>query len=156
METRDFLGILGGFVIGLIFALLRAKDGLTKREWLYLMAFRDALRKGTYEDNMDEKEGEIIMTENGIDWAAKLTSRKLWMAISGLVSGIMLAMRFDEQTVTQVTGIIMAGASVLAYIFGEAWADAAGAKAAGTIEDEPEGKPPEGKAKEDPMEDDLK
>ena len=67
---------------------------------------------------------------NKIDWAAKLTSRKFWLAICGFIGGILTALRFDEQAVTQITGIIMAGASVLAYILGEAWTDAAGAQAA--------------------------
>lgn len=60
-----------------------------------------------------------------IDWKTKLTSRKFWMAIVGLVSGILVAMKMDEQTVTQITGIIMAAASVVAYIIGEGLADAA-------------------------------
>ena len=63
-----------------------------------------------------------------IDWASKLTSRKFWMAVSGLVSGILMAIHLDEQTVTQITGIIMAAASVVAYIIGEGLADAAGAQ----------------------------
>ena len=62
-----------------------------------------------------------------IDWKAKLTSRKLWMAIVGLVSGILLALHLDEQTVTQISGIIMAAASVVAYIVGEGLIDAAAA-----------------------------
>lgn len=72
------------------------------------------------------------------------------MAITGLVSGILLAMHFDEQTVTQITGIIMSAASVLAYIIGEGIIDAAGAKS-DTYVVEPEQKPPE-----DPMADDGK
>lgn len=63
-----------------------------------------------------------------IDWKAKLTSRKLWMAVVGLVSGILLALHMDEQTVTQISGIIMAAASVVAYIIGEGLIDAAGAR----------------------------
>lgn len=93
-----------------------------------------------------------------IDWVAKLTSRKFWMAITGLVSGILLALHFDEQTVTQITGIIMSAASVLAYIIGEGIIDAAGARAdsettatSGYVAWEPEIKPPE-----DPMDDDGK
>ena len=81
--------------------------------------------------------------ENRIDWASKLTSRKFWMAVCGLVSGILLALKMDEQAVTQITGIIMAGASVLAYIIGEAWADAAGAQTIVEVEKEPETHPPE-------------
>ena len=63
-----------------------------------------------------------------IDWVAKLTSRKFWMAICGLVSGLMLAFRADESTVNDVTGVIMALGSVIAYIIGEGLADAAAAK----------------------------
>lgn len=86
--------------------------------------------------------------EHKIDWAAKLTSRKFWLALTGLISGILVALKMDEQTVTQITGIIMAGASVIAYIIGEGLADAAGARAgnettSGYIEWTPEMKPPE-------------
>jgi hypothetical protein len=84
-----------------------------------------------------------------IDWAAKLTSRKFWMALVGLVSGILVALKLDEQTVTQITGIIMAGASVIAYIIGEGLIDAAGAKADAYAVEE-KAHPPE----DDPMEDD--
>ena len=84
-----------------------------------------------------------------IDWMSKLTSRKFWLALAGLVSGLMLAFKVDENTVNDVTGIIMACASVIAYVIGEGLADAAGAK--GTVVIEPETHPPE-----DPSEDDLK
>lgn len=77
-----------------------------------------------------------------VDWKSKLTSRKFWMALAGLVSGLMLAFKVDENTVNDVTGIIMAGASVIAYVIGEGLADAASAKADVYIE-EPEAKPPE-------------
>ena len=79
--------------------------------------------------------------EHRIDWKSKLTSRKLWMAVCGLVSGILVALKLDEHEVTQITGIIMAAGSVVAYIIGEGWADAAGA--ATVIEKEPETHPPE-------------
>ena len=86
-----------------------------------------------------------------IDWASKLTSRKFWMALTGLISGILVALKLDERTVTQITGIIMAGASVVAYIIGEGLADAAGAKMAESYLVETDTHPPE-----DPTEDDLK
>ena len=84
-----------------------------------------------------------------IDWVSKLTSRKFWLALTGFISGLLIAMHLDEQTVTQISGIIMAGASVVAYIIGEGLADAAGAQT--VIEVQEEAHPPE-----DPMEDDLK
>ena len=62
-----------------------------------------------------------------IDWKSKLTSRKFWAAICGFVAGVMLAFKVDAQTVETVSGVIMAGASVIAYIIGEGLIDAAGA-----------------------------
>lgn len=62
-----------------------------------------------------------------IDWKTKLTSRKFWLAIIGLVSGILIAFRVDAETVETVSGVIMSAASVVAYIIGEGLADAAGA-----------------------------
>ncbi len=85
-----------------------------------------------------------------IDWVSKLTSRKFWMAVCGLVSGLLLAFKVDEGITNEVTGCIMAAASVVAYIIGEGLADAAGAKA-DTYVVEPETHPPE-----DSLEDDLK
>lgn len=63
-----------------------------------------------------------------INWKAKLTSRKFWMAVIGLVSGILLAFRVDSETVETVSGVIMSGASVIAYIIGEGMIDAAAAR----------------------------
>ena len=85
-----------------------------------------------------------------IDWVSKLTSRKFWLALAGLVSGLLMAFKVDESMVTEITGCIMAAASVVAYIIGEGLADAAGAKS-DTYVVEPETHPPE-----DPSEDDLK
>lgn len=63
-----------------------------------------------------------------IDWKSKLTSRKFWMAVIGLVSGILLAFRVNSETVETVSGVIMSGASVIAYIIGEGMIDAAAAR----------------------------
>ena len=62
-----------------------------------------------------------------IDWKRKLTSRKFWIAVVGLVSGLHMAFKVDGQTVETVSGCIMAAASVIAYIIGEGLADAANA-----------------------------
>lgn len=57
-----------------------------------------------------------------IDWRRKLTSRKLWMAVAGFVAGLITAMG-DKETAVVVSGLIMQGASVVAYIIGEGLAD---------------------------------
>lgn len=60
-----------------------------------------------------------------IDWARKLTSRKLWMAIAGFITGLIVLFTAGatEQT---ITGCIMSLGSVVAYIVGEGLTDAAG------------------------------
>ena len=63
-----------------------------------------------------------------IDWTRKLTSRKLWTAVASFVSMMIVATGGTENTATQVTAIIMAGASVVAYIIGEGLTDAASVK----------------------------
>ena len=63
------------------------------------------------------------MSKNDI--IRKLTSRKLWIAVAGLVASIMIAAGAQEQAVTQVTACITAAASVIAYIVGEGLVDAA-------------------------------
>lgn len=57
------------------------------------------------------------------DFVRKICSRKLWVAICGLVSGLLLAFKMDAETVETVSGVIMAGASVIAYIIGEGLVD---------------------------------
>ena len=64
-----------------------------------------------------------------IDWKSKLTSRKFWLALAQFVSMLILFFHGTQETATQVTSLIMAGAAVVAYIIGEGLADAAGAKA---------------------------
>ena len=62
-----------------------------------------------------------------IDWKRKLTSRKFWTAIGSFVSMLIIALGGAEQVATQVTALIMACASVIAYIIGEGLADAGSA-----------------------------
>ena len=62
-----------------------------------------------------------------IDWKSKLTSRKFWAAIAQFVTMLIIAFKGSEETATQVTALIMAGASVIAYIIGEGLIDAASA-----------------------------
>lgn len=61
----------------------------------------------------------------GISWTRKLTSRKLWAAVASFTSMMIVATGGSESTAAQVTALIMAGASVVAYIIGEGLTDAA-------------------------------
>lgn len=55
----------------------------------------------------------------------KLTSRKLWVAVAGLVSGVILAFGGAEDTAATVSGVILQAASVIGYMLAEGLADAA-------------------------------
>lgn len=59
-----------------------------------------------------------------IDWQRKLTSRKFWVAVTSFASMLTVALGFTEAQASQVAAIIMAGATVVAYIIGEGLADA--------------------------------
>lgn len=54
----------------------------------------------------------------------KLTSRKFWLSVTSFVTMLMIANGASEASATQVTGIIMAGATVLAYVLAEGFTDA--------------------------------
>ena len=60
-----------------------------------------------------------------IDWKRKLTSRKLWMAVAGFVTGLILAFNGSAEIAETISGCIMSAASVIAYIVGEGLTDAA-------------------------------
>lgn len=64
-----------------------------------------------------------------IDWTRKLTSRKFWAAIVGFVTPIMTMLNVSDNTAVQVTSLIMAGGTLIAYIIGEGLTDAANAGA---------------------------
>lgn len=63
-----------------------------------------------------------------INWKQKLTSRKFWMAVVAFITPLLLAFGVTEDSVTQVTAIIIAGADVLAYILAEGMVDAKNAE----------------------------
>ena len=58
------------------------------------------------------------------DIIRKLTSRKFWLAVAAFVSGLLTAFKVDGGTVETVSGLIMAGAAVIAYILAEGFVDA--------------------------------
>ena len=58
----------------------------------------------------------------------KLTSRKLWMAIAGISTGLALVLGVDGGEISDVAGAVTAVASVVAYIVTEGRIDAAAVK----------------------------
>ena len=67
---------------------------------------------------------------NKQDLIRKLTSRKFWMAVAGFVADLIIAFRGDAALAETVSGLIIAGATVIAYVFAEGFADAANAEEA--------------------------
>ena len=67
-----------------------------------------------------------------IDWIRKLTSRTFWLSVASCASMLIIALGGAEATATQVTGLIMAGATVIGYVIGEGLADAGNTSGDGT------------------------
>lgn len=61
------------------------------------------------------------------DIIRKLTSRKLWVAVAAFISGLVVAFDGDATTAETISGLILQGGAVVAYILAEGWADAANA-----------------------------
>ena len=76
------------------------------------------------------------------DWIRKLTSRKFWFAVAGLITGIVGFMKNPTTDTEAITSLIMALGSVVAYIIAEGLVDAA-RENGDTYVVEPEEKPPE-------------
>ena len=65
---------------------------------------------------------------NQIDWKRKLSSRKLWAAIAGIVTDLSMAFGLDESTISSVAGAVVSATSVASYIITEGKVDAAEVK----------------------------
>ena len=72
-----------------------------------------------------------------MDWKSKLTSRKFWTAVASFVAMLVVVFGGDQSQATQITALIMAGATVVAYIVGEGMIDAASAGATVNITGNP-------------------
>lgn len=55
----------------------------------------------------------------------KLTSRKLWAAVAGVVAGLAMVFGLDEGTITTIAGAVVSAASIITYIITEGKVDAA-------------------------------
>lgn len=69
-------------------------------------------------------------------WVQKLSSRKLWAAVAGLVMGLSMVFGLDEGTISTVAGAVVSVASVITYIITEGKVDAAAVgDAVGKVQD---------------------
>ena len=60
----------------------------------------------------------------------KLTSRKLWAAVAGLVAGLAMVFGLDETVISTVSGAVVSVGSVIIYIITEGRIDAEAVKTA--------------------------
>lgn len=60
----------------------------------------------------------------------KLSSRKLWLALAGVATGIAMVLGVDASDISTVSGAVVSVASVIAYIIAEGKIDAERAKVA--------------------------
>ena len=67
--------------------------------------------------------------DNKINWKQKLTSRKLWVTIIGIIIGVAMSFGVGEsdygEIAGKVAGAITAISSIIGYIYGESKVDAA-------------------------------
>lgn len=62
------------------------------------------------------------------DFLKKLTSRKLWLAIAGVATGIAITFGADAGEISTVAGAVLSVISVVTYIVTEGKVDAEGVK----------------------------
>ena len=60
-----------------------------------------------------------------IDWKRKLTSRKFWVAVATFVAMLLVYCGDSPSDAEQVSALIVAGGTAIAYIIGEGLADSA-------------------------------
>ena len=56
---------------------------------------------------------------NKIKWKQKLSSRKFWAAIAGIVTAILVILNTDELTIERTAALISAEGTLIAYILTE-------------------------------------
>jgi hypothetical protein len=64
-----------------------------------------------------------------MNWKEKLSSRKLWTTLIGIVTLIGASFGFSEAVVTQTVAVLSAGGIAMSYVFGQSNVDAAEAEA---------------------------
>lgn len=67
-----------------------------------------------------------------MDWKRKLTSRKWWTAVTGVIVSLMVLFNADSVQAERITALITAVSSAVAYTLAEGFIDAAAVNAAET------------------------
>lgn len=70
-----------------------------------------------------------------MNWKQKLTSRKWWASVTGVVISVMVLMNVDSVVSERITSLITAISSLVAYTLAEGFIDAAAVKSIETTED---------------------
>lgn len=60
-----------------------------------------------------------------VNWKQKLSSRKLWATIVGVITGLAMAFGLDEETITSVAGAVVSMVSIVTYVSTEGKVDVA-------------------------------
>ena len=60
-----------------------------------------------------------------MNWKEKLTSRKLWAAVAGVVVGLVVAFGGDPESIETIAGSVLSVVTAIAYILAEASVDKA-------------------------------
>lgn len=63
-----------------------------------------------------------------INWKQKLSSRKFWAAVSGVIISIMIIFGADSSSQERITGALTATGTLVCYILAEGAADTANIK----------------------------
>ena len=58
-----------------------------------------------------------------IDWRRKLSSRKFWAAVAGVIISVMVTFNVDAVTQERVAGVISAAGTLAVYMLAESTAD---------------------------------
>lgn len=70
-----------------------------------------------------EDEKRIFEGSGRMNWKRKLTSRKFWAAVIGVVISVMVLFGVDSGEQERITAVITSTATLIAYIIGEGMID---------------------------------
>lgn len=63
-----------------------------------------------------------------MNWKEKLTSRKLWAAVAGIVVGLVVAFGGEPESIETIAGSVLSVVTAVCYILAEAGVDKAAAR----------------------------